>query len=697
MKRRIALAMIVTATVLCGGQPTFSQEESETEALRLAAMFSDDMVLQREMEVPIWGWAKPGAVVRVVRDKQAPVEAKADSKGKWIVRLASMPAGGPHTLTVDSGSESITLTNVLMGDVWICSGQSNMQWPVWTDMGSGAMYAEYPFAEIANAVQSEIRLYIVPMTTSFDPEEDILVAEKPMYPQEPKEILRKWRVCSPETVPPFSAVAYSFGRALRRETQIPVGLIQTAWGGTICEAWTSADTLRKHPDFRDSVSTLKEEAENLDGLLKEYEVALAAWEKRVDLADTGFVNGEPVWDDVDADDSGWAEIDLPNLWETQGYPSLDGYVWFRKEVDVPDRWAGKDLELLFTGINDANQTWVNGVRISDFDDQPGVGKPRRYAVPGKLVKAGRNVIAVRVYDMGNTGGFNRSKGTMELRNASDRNETISLAGLWKMNIGAELKDVPGRPREPRAVKGNPNVPTVLYNAMIAPVIPYGIKGAIWYQGESNANRAYQYRSLFPGMIRDWRTKWGQGDFSFFFVQLANFQKRMPQPIEDTWAELREAQLMTLSLPKTGMAVTIDIGDAKDIHPKNKQTVGERLALAARHVAYGEDLVYSGPIYTSMTVEGNDIRLHFDHVGSGLVAQGGPPTGFSIAAADRKFVWANARIEGDTVVVYAPGVKQPKAVRYAWARNPFCNLFNEEGLPASPFRTDDWPGVTVENH
>lgn len=697
MKRRIAMAIIVTATVLCVGHQAFSQEKSGPESLRLAAMFSDDMVLQREMEVPVWGWAKPGATVHVARDKQAAVKTTADANGKWIVRLASMPAGGPHTLTVRSGSETIALTNVLMGDVWICSGQSNMQWPIWVEMGVGAMYAEYPFAEIGNADYSDMRLFIVPMTTSFEPEEDILVPDKAMYPQEPKEILRKWRVCSPETVPPFSAVAYSFGRALRRDTQVPMGLIQTAWGGTICEAWMSADTLRKHPDFGERVNSLKEEAENLDELLQEYEVALAAWEKRVEAADAGFADGEPVWDDIDADDSGWAEIELPNLWETQGYPSLDGYVWFRREVDVPNSWAGKDLELRFNAINDANQTWLNGVRISDFDDQPGVGKPRRYRVPGRSVKPGRNVIAVRVYDMGGNGGFVRSKGNMELRNPNERNNTISLAGLWKMHIGVELKDVSGRPREPRAVKGNPNVSTVLYNAMIAPVIPYGIKGAIWYQGESNAGRAYQYRSLFPGMICDWRTKWGQGDFPFFFVQLANFKQRIPQPMEDTWAELREAQLMTLSLPKTGMAVTIDIGDAKDIHPKNKRAVGERLALAARHVAYGEDLVYSGPIYKSMKVEGDEIRLRFDHVGSGLVAQGGPPTGFSIAAADRKFVWANARIEGDTVVVSAPGIIQPQAVRYAWAINPFCNLFNEEGLPASPFRTDDWPGITVENH
>ena len=270
---------------------------------------------------------------------------------------------------------------------------------------------------------------------------------------------------------------------------------------------------------------------------------------------------------------------------------------------------------------------------------------------------------------------------------------MSLMGPWRYKQGLDLTTIPRKPQPPHISQNNPNVPTVLHNAMIHPLVPYGIRGAIWYQGESNASRAYQYRTLFPTMIHDWRTKWGQGDFPFLFVQLANWQAVKPKPADDNWAELREAQLMTLALPNTGMAVTIDIGEADDIHPRNKQDVGKRLGLAARRVAYGEKIVYSGPIYRSMRVEGNTVRLRFDHVGSGLVAKGGPLTGFAIAGADRKFVWADARIDGDTVVVSNDKVPSPVAVRYAWAINPVCNLYNKEGLPASPFRTDSWPGVT----
>jgi sialate O-acetylesterase len=341
-------------------------------------------------------------------------------------------------------------------------------------------------------------------------------------------------------------------------------------------------------------------------------------------------------------------------------------------------------------------TWVNGIRVGGFETPGHWQAARKYKIAPTVIRPGRNVIAVRVLDTGGGGGIYGSPEQMKIGPAEAAGEAaISLAGRWRYKKSYDLKSMPPQPRPPLFVN-NPNTPASLYNGMLAPLIPYGIQGAIWYQGESNAGRAYQYRRLFPAMIQNWRDDWGEGDFPFLFVQLANFMAAKPDPSDSEWAELREAQMMTLALPNTAMAVIIDIGDANDIHPKNKQDVGKRLALWALAKTYGKEMVYSGPIYKSMKVEGHNIVLHFDHVGGGLVAREGETSkSFAVAGADRKFVWADARIDGDTVVVSSDKVPEPVAVRYAWADNPVCNLYNKEGLPASPFRTDDWSGVTVD--
>ena len=389
-------------------------------------------------------------------------------------------------------------------------------------------------------------------------------------------------------------------------------------------------------------------------------------------------------------------MQLPKLWDEPELANFDGLVWFRKQVDVPESWAGKELTLELGPIDDMDATWLNGTKVGGLETPGHYRTNRKYKVSSTVVKAGRNVIAVRVLDTSGGGGIYGRPKQMKLKpvGASDK-EAISLAGPWRYKKGFDLQSMPPQPKPPTRVN-HANAPTALYNAMIAPLIPYGIRGAIWYQGESNASRAYQYRRLFPAMIKCWRQDWGQGDFPFVFVQLANFMAVNPEPAESAWAELREAQSMTLALPNTGMAVIIDIGQAKDIHPKNKQDVGRRLALWPLAKTYAKQLVYSGPLYKSMNVEGNKVVLHFDDVGGGLIARGGGPfKGFAIAGADRKFVWADAKIDGNTVVVSSDGVAEPVAVRYAWADNPVCNLYNKEGLPASPFRTDDWPGVTVD--
>ncbi|MHC4460535.1 MAG: sialate O-acetylesterase, partial [Planctomycetota bacterium] len=469
----------------------------------------------------------------------------------------------------------------------------------------------------------------------------------------------------------------------------------TSWGGTVAEAWTSSGALKKLPDFKAAIEKIEQVRVNPELFQKKYERQMLEWQKKIDFSGPdGGPEGKGCTD-VDFDDGDWKQMELPKLWEQAGLANFDGLMWFRKEVEVPKSWIGKELILELGPIDDMDVTWINGIRVGGLET-PGRWKTnRKYKIDSKVIRSGRNVVAVRVLDTGGGGGIYGRVEQMKLKPAGAADDVaISLSGRWRYKKGYDLRSMPPQPRPPLRIS-HQNAPTALYNGMIAPLIPYGIQGAIWYQGESNAGRAYQYRKLFGSMIKNWRNDWGQGDFSFLFVQLANFMAVNPEPVESAWAELREAQLMTLALPKTGMAVIIDIGEANDIHPKNKQDVGKRLALWALGGSYRKKLVYCGPIYKSMRVESNKIILHFDHVGGGLVAGGGKPLkGFAVAGADRKFVWADAKIDGDTVVVSSDKISEPVAVRYAWANNPVCNLYNKEGLPASPFRTDDWPGITV---
>lgn len=625
--------------------------------LQLPPLFTDHMVLQRDTPITVWGWATPDGTISVTLDgQQATTRVNADST--WRLTLPPMPAGGPHTLTI-AGAETVTLTDVLVGEVWVASGQSNMEWPLQT-----ANDAE---AEIQAAAYPDIRLFKVNLTVAYAPQTHVGA--------------EGWAAVTPETVPDFSAVAYFFGRRLHEDLDIPIGLIETAWGGTPAEAWTSGPALNAAlPDFAEDVAALTAAAGNPPMTFEEQR---AAWLQALKDRDRGYQQDQPAWAAPDFDDADWPAMDAPQLWENADLPGYDGVVWFRKTFDLPPAWQGRDLELHLAMIDDIDTTWVNGVQVGHTAQY---NTPRAYTLPAALVKPGRNVIAVRVLDTGGGGGLWGEADDLYLAGNGVRQ---SLAGSWAYQPG--IAPDAGLPRPPQALQ---NRPTTLYNAMIAPLIPYTIRGAIWYQGESNAGRAYQYRTLFPTMIQDWRTRWGLGDFPFFFVQLANFMTPQQNPSEaETWPELREAQTMTLRLPNTAQAVIIDIGEADDIHPRNKQDVGTRLALAALHLTYERDVVYSGPAYREMTREGNTIRLHFDHVGSGLVARGDALKGFALAGADSQFVWADARIDGETVVVSSPAVADPVAARYAWANNPVISLYNQEGLPASPFRTDDWPGVT----
>ena len=636
--------------------------------VRLPSIIGDNMVLQRGVKVRIWGKANVGERITVTFDRKS-VNTVADAQGRWQVWLGPLKAGGPSELTI-KGDNVLTIKNVLVGEVWICSGQSNMEWALvnTVDGAEAVAQANYP----------EIRLFTVEHNTATSALEDVQ---------------GRWVVTTPEDAGSFSAVGYFFGREIYQQVKVPIGLINTSWGGTPAEAWTALEALRSSPELKPILDRYESSLNAGPQTKQAYERALAEWEEKnlyLDSENKGEAQGyaDPATSTVD-----WSKMDLPKQFETAGL-LIDGVVWFRKVVDVPATWAGRDLVLNLTAIDDYDITYFNGKKIGSTGRETpnSYMVPRKYVVPGSLVRSGQNVIAVRVFDRAGEGGFGRG-GEMSLRGAGG--EEISLRGDWSYKV--ELALEPKRPdwgSRPEPVgASNQNSPGVLYNAMLAPLVPFSIRGAIWYQGESNAGRAYQYRTLFPTMIRNWRSVWGY-DFPFYFVQLPNWRPRQDQPGESDWAELREAQAMTLREPHTGMAITIDVGDGDDLHPRNKLDVGRRLATLALANVYGKEIIPSGPLFDRFKVEGNKVRISFKY-GQGLkTSDGGPVKGFAIAGADRRFVWAEARIEGDTVVVSTPGIQKPVAVRYGWADNPLVNLYNKAGLPASPFRTDDWPGLTT---
>ncbi len=631
---------------------------STNAEVKLPRIFSSNMVLQKGIEIPVWGWANKGEQITVIFNSQS-VRTKTDKDGKWSVKLPAKEYGGPFKLTV-KGKNTVVFDNILIGEVWVCSGQSNMEWQVANSVNGES--------EIAAANFPKIRLFTVPKTVAQFPNEDISSGE--------------WVECSPETVGSFSAVGYFFGRDIFKELNVPIGLIHTSWGGPVAETWSSAETISKDPDLKGNLAELQQ----MD-LSKYKEEKMAQIKKmlggEIPEKDMGMENGNPVWSAVNFNDGNWKTIKAPNYWEPQGYMDIDGIGWYRKEIRLTEQQSNADATLHLGKVDDSDITFMNGIEIGKTETYD---KERVYTIDKKYLNPGKNMIVVRVNDTGGNGGI---WGDPKDQFLAIGNEKVDISGDWKFKIS---KATVG------AVNIGPNsYPTLLFNGMINPILPYGIKGAIWYQGESNAGRAKQYQRVFPDMIKDWRTHWNQGDFPFLFVSLANFNPPAETPGESDWAELREAQTKTLSLPNTGMALTIDIGEALDIHPKNKQDVGKRLALNALKVAYNKDIVYSGPMYKSVEFKDGKAFITFSETGSGLKAKDkyGYLKGFTVAGADKKFKWAKAEIvDSQTVVVYSEEIKDPKSVRYGWANNPDdVNLYNVEGLPANPFRTDDWPGIT----
>jgi len=644
-----------------------SAAESTPTLPFLHPLFSDHVVLQRGVKVPVWGWSTPGTKVTVTFGGQTRT-AVAQPDGKWIVHLSAMPVSAePRTLTVNStaDNQSVIVQDVLVGDVWLCSGQSNME------MGIGACNATN---DIAQANFPHIRLLTVPR----------LIANSPTQTLE-----CRWLPCSPETVTKglwggFSAAGFFFGRELYQQLSIPIGLIHSSWGGTVAEAWTSPEGLQPLSDFDQRLAQVAAAGK---GQKADYDSTYENW---CGKNDPGTIAG---WGKPDLDTTGWKTVSMPKPFEQAGLPDFDGIVWFRHNFNLPAGWTGQSLKLGLGPVDDVDTTFINGIKVGQMNRYD---LNRVYTVPAEILKPAANVLSVRVLDTGGAGGFTGTPEQMFLKPATaGDSSSVSLAGDWQMRDSVPLSKLPTPPAVPDA--NNPNIVTVLYNGMIAPLLPFAIKGAIWYQGESNADRAYQYRRLLPAMIRDWRRHFGVGDFPFYIVQLAAWQAVQPAPRDNEWAELREAQAMTAKdVPHCGLALAIDIGEANDIHPKNKAEVGRRLALCALAETYGKKIEFSGPWYKSMRTDGHSIRVNFTHIDAGLVAKGGELKGFAIAGEDHKFVWAKAEIDGKQVVVSAPSIDKPVAVRYAWDIDPVCNLYNSDGLPAVPFRTDDWPGITL-NH
>jgi len=623
----------------------------------LPKLFTDHAVLQRGVEVPVWGWAAPGEEVTVSIAGQSQ-KTKAGKDGKWQLRLQPHAAGGPFEMTV-KGKNSITLKDVLFGDVWLCGGQSNMQFTL--DM----LGISEPNADRAN--NPNLRLFTVSVDLDYLPKRDIKAGN--------------WEVASIRTVGHFSAAAYFFGRYLQETLDVPIGLISSNLGATSIETWMSAGALKQLPQFKEVVAEMASSGKTFDQLYADLTAFRKKWDK-----DFYFKNDPGItqnWQDPTTDVSNWKTMDIPNLWEDAGLPDHDGSVWFRKEFDLPEGFNGDTYNIALNQIDDYDIAWVNGVKIGESF---GNRNWRNYFFPVNILKPTGNVLVVRIFDVGGKGGM--------YSNAFWGNAILN--GTWKYKVGVKID--PAKFPRPTVPNGSFFThPGLLYNGSIVPLQPFAIKGAIWYQGESNAERAEEYGALLPTMIKDWRGQWGQGDFPFLVVQLANHHPESEQPGESDWAELRAAQMKALDLPNTAIATAIDIGEANDIHPKNKLDVGIRLGLAARKIAYSEDIVHSGPVFQSMKTEGERLRVSFTSVGDGLVSKDkhGFLRGFAIAGADKKFHWALAYIEGDEVVVFSPKVQQPVAVRYAWADNPGqLDLYNAEGLPALPFRTDDWKVSTA---
>ncbi|MEO5714867.1 MAG: sialate O-acetylesterase [Luteolibacter sp.] len=611
----------------------------------LHPLFSENAVLQRDRTVPVWGWTQPRGKVAVEFDGKKQVVV-ADDKGRWTISLGAHAAGGPHKLSVigTGKGESETRTNLLFGDVWLCSGQSNMAY----DLKGVNNYKE----EIATADYPLIRLL------------NIGDAIQPSPAQSFQNAI--WQVCSPQTVSGFSGTGYFFGRKLYQELKVPIGLINSSWSGTPGESWVSEQALLAAlPEFKKPVEEMKQKGD----VREVYQIEMCDWWLKNDPG-TAAHQEAPGFND-----STWKSMTLPGVWESKGFADFDGVMWFRRSIDIPADWAGKPLRLALGSIDDNDTTYWNGTAVGASE---GFQKSRNYTVPAELVKAGRNVIAVRVVDISGGGGI--SGPAMSLKSES---REVSLEGEWKVNQGSAYQALPPVPK----LQTNPNGPVGLFNGKIAPLLPGAIKGVIWYQGESNADNdaeAQQYRTLLPTLVTDWRAHFGK-HLPFYIMQLANFKAPDDTPSDKPWPNLREAQLQTAQrLPNTYLTVITDLGEENNIHFRNKQAAGARMAITALGTTYGRSIESSGPTLKSSRVVDGGIEMTFDHA-QDLHLKGDQERVFAVACKDGKFEWAKPEITGNKLTVRSSAVPEPVRARFGWSNNPRASLYNSAELPASPFQ------------
>jgi sialate O-acetylesterase len=621
--------------------------------VKLPCFINNGMVLQRDIKVPVWGWASVGEKIQI-EFNGATYNTVTGEDRKWKLKLNPSKAGGPYQMIV-KGSNTIVLKDILMGDVWFCSGQSNMEFEM-------KKVADKYAKEIESSENNKIR--------------QIVISRKPLFNATPDvETYSGWQSANSQTVLKFTAVGYFYAKELFEKYKIPIGLINCCFPGTPAEAWINETTLKKFPAYFDRAMELKDTAK-VNNIRKKDKLYTDNWYSQVKNNDLGI---QEKWFSTSNNYSDWGSINMPDFWQNTSLKEMKaGVVWLMKEIEIPESLAGKNAILYLGNIVMIDSTYFNGNKVGYVDNRY---NPRRYKIDGKLLKAGKNTIVVRVLSERTEGGFIKNKSyKLDIEGRS-----IDLTGDWHCKIGVNVE-----PFQREKLTSFQRQPSSMYYGMLSPLIGYGIKGVVWYQGEDNSARAKEYQSLFPALINSWRDEWKQGDFPFLYVQLANFNPAVNKPGESKWAELQEAQSMTLALPNTGMAVINDLGEWNDIHPSNKYDVGKRLALVAQKVVYHDKkVISSGPTFKTMKREGKKIIITFTNIGSGLIAKGGGELKyFTLAGSDKKFVWAKAKIEKNKVVVWNDEISSPMVVRYAWADNPQgANLYNKEGLPASCFRTD----------
>ena len=651
--------------------------------VEMPTIFSDNMVLQQKSTVAFWGKATPGTSVSIEGSWKAAAKTVVKTDSTWLVKLKTIKAGGPYEVKLHIGDSTIIYMNVMLGEVWLCSGQSNMEMPLqgWPPDNPIQNSAE----EIQAANYPDIRLFSVARAVSDSPEFNCVGT---------------WSECNPQTVAKFSAVGYFFARKLYQDLKVPIGMIFSSWGGTKIQPWIGGKFLEQLPDYKavvEKVDSARPELERLNEWISSHPVIdistkpLAHQYENLDFSDSACSS-------PNFNDSQWRTMTLPVYWQTTDAGVFNGAVWFRKNIEIPKNWLDTNLVLALGPIDDMDETYVNGVKVGGILQGGFYSAPRVYEVPKDLVRDSVLTIAVRVLDTGGFGGIWGDGVKMRIYPKADSTDSISLSGEWKYLPVAEYinskfyvygsaGEFNNRPKT--AVNLGPDTPTMLFNGMIAPLIPYHIKGALWYQGESNADLPSDYNNytdLFKLMIKNWRADWQEGNFPFYFVQIAPW----------TYGEksksyvVRDAQFKTLSVPNTGIAVTLDIASLTTIHPPDKQDVGLRLALWALAKNYHKKMVYSGPLYRSMKVQKGNAILTFDDEGGGLVMKDSSGnTNFLIAGKDSVFVKANVKVDGKKLIVWSDEVKKPIAVRYTWSNTDEATLFNKAGLPAPTFRTDNW--------